>query len=67
MEKEKDDKPSCKYAFGEDLPMACIDCNYRETIYTNINSGYIECEKLGKVNYGFNIMDALKHYKPSTY
>ena len=47
--------------------MACIDCNYRETIYTNINSGYIECEKLGKVNYGFNIMDALKRYKPSTY
>ena len=64
---EKEEKFSCKYAIGNNLPMACIDCKYRETIYTNMNAGYIECQKLGKVNYGFNIMDALKHYKPSMY
>ena len=64
---KKDEEFSCKYAFGNDLPMACIDCEYRDTLFTNMNSGYIECEKLGRINYDFNIMNALRYSKPSKY
>ena len=61
---EEDEMVQCT---DDTRPMSCINCKYRETIYTNINHGYIDCSIYGRLNYSFNIMDALKMYKPSIY
>ena len=55
------------HCIPENRPLMCIDCKDRETIYTNHNSGYIICNKYGKINYNFNILSELKKTNPSMF
>ena len=43
-------------------PLKCLECISREEIYVNSNTGYIVCDKLGKVYYNNIIKYLEKEY-----
>ena len=43
-------------------PLKCLECMSREEIYVDSNTGYIVCDKLGKIYYNNIIKYLEKEY-----